>query len=134
MSRNIPGLILAYVATSVILARTVVKFGASDGSVAQATAEGDLSIGVSTDIASASGETCDVIRTGIAPVYYAGNITRGDPLSVTAAGRVLSALGQVAAGERIRIIGYAEVSGVSGDIGSMLIAPGFITEPAADEP
>ncbi|MDF5922521.1 hypothetical protein P4133_34605 [Pseudomonas aeruginosa] len=39
-----------------------------------------LLIGISTEIPAADGAVFDVIRSGLAPVEYGGNVTRGDAL------------------------------------------------------
>ena len=41
MSRNVPGLTLAYVAAAAILARTIVAFGAEDGEAVPASSGSD---------------------------------------------------------------------------------------------
>lgn len=119
MSRNVPGLTLAYKATAAIAARTIVKYGAADGSAVPAAAAADALLGVSTDIPSAVGETVDVVRSGVTPVLYGGPVARGDALTANAAGAAVKA----AAGNQV--IGYAEVSGVAGDIGSLHVQRGI---------
>ena len=76
-------------------------------------------LGVAADIAAASGETVDVVRTGVTPVLYGGAVTRGDALTADATGKA------VKAAATNQVIGYAEVSGVAGDIGSLLIQRGI---------
>jgi hypothetical protein len=129
MSRNVPGWILAYLAAGAIGARLLVKHGAADGAALQGAAGTDALIGVSTDIPASTGETVDVVRSGVTPVVYGGNVTRGDPLTSDASGRAIAAVPGV--GATLRIIGFAEVSGVLGDIGSVLIAPAIIRGPAS---
>lgn len=114
----------AYVAEAAIAAYRIVKWGAADGQVLQAAAVGDKQIGVSNEIGPAINERCDIVRSGIADVQYGGNVTRGDPLTSDANGKAVAAA--PAAGVNNYIIGFAEVSGVDGDIGSVLIAPGRI--------
>ena len=107
-----------YTATVAIGANLIVKFGATDGAVIPAAAATDASIGVTTSLPAAAGERCDVIRSGIAEVIYGGNVTRGDALTSDANGKAIkvTAVAQ-------RIIGFAEVSGVANDVGSLRIAP-----------
>lgn len=100
-----------------------VKWGASDHTVVQAAAVGDAIMGVSNILgAEASGDPVDVVRGGLAKVEYGGTITRGDPLTSDANGKAVKAA--PATGVNNRIGGYAEVSGVSGDIGLVDVRPG----------
>jgi hypothetical protein len=121
---NINGIIKGYLAGAVIAAYRIVKFDSADGTVIQAAAAADKSVGVTTDIAAASGETVDVIKNGLANVEYGGNVTRGDLLTADSVGRAVTAAPST--GANVRIIGVAEVSGVSGDIGSLTIAPSML--------
>lgn len=106
-----------YEAEGAINGYRLVKFGAADGGVLQASAATDALIGVAKplDEAYASGDRLEVVRAGIAEVEYGGTVTRGDNLTSDANGKAITA----AYGEQI--IGRAEVSGVSGDIGSVMI-------------
>jgi hypothetical protein len=133
MSRSNPTLILAYTAAAAIAARTIVKFGANDGVAAQATAVTDASIGVSTDISAAQGETVDVQRSGVVPVVYGAEVTRGMPLTAGAGGKAIPAVNVGSEGDVIRIIGIAEVSGAANDVGSVLISPSLYIVPAGEE-
>lgn len=111
--------IKACYAAAAIGAFRIVKHGAADGFAALATAGTDAAFGVTDSLgAAAANDPVDVIRGGIAEVVYGGTVTRGDPLTADAAGAAVKA----ATGNRI--IGFAEVSGVSGDRGSVFIAPG----------
>lgn len=121
---NHPGLITTDVASAAITKRRLVKPGATDNTALQAAAATDPIFGVSTDLDSAVGKTVDVIRTGIAPVEYGGTIARGAPVTSDATGRAIAAA--PAAGANVRIVGFADVSGVIGDIGSVFLAPGSI--------
>lgn len=121
---RIEGLIVNYNAAAEILPYRIVKFGASDNVVTQASAAADAQIGVSDQLgADAAGDPVDVIRGGLAEVEFGGNVTRGAALTADAQGRAIAAT----AGANVRIIGFAEVSGVLGDIGSVHLAPGFIS-------
>lgn len=103
----------------------IVKFGTSDTEVVQADAVGDALIGIADSLgADAAGEPVDVIMGGIAEVEFGGTITRGDLLTTDADGRAVAAA--PASGANNSVIGRAAVSGVSGDIGSVILAPGQI--------
>ena len=111
--------IKACYAGAAILPFRIVKHGAADAFAIQAAAAGDASFGVSDSLgAAAANDPVDIIRGGIAEVVYGGTVTRGDPLTSDSQGRAIKA----ATGNRI--VGFAEVSGVVGDRGSVFIAPG----------
>lgn len=108
-----------YAAGAIVKFRLVVH-GAADGVAAQATAATGAIFGVSDSLgAKAANDPVDIIRGGIAEVEYGGTVVRGAPLTADSQGRAITA----ATGNRI--IGFAEVSGVVGDRGSVFIAPGF---------
>lgn len=113
-----------YTAEAAVGANLITKPGSTDDYVAQGAAATDKLNGVSGNVPAALGERIDVIKEGIADVVYGGTVTRGDPLTSDANGKAVTAA--PAAGSNVRIIGFAEVSGVSGDIGSMFIAPGVM--------
>lgn len=118
-----PGLIKNYSAEGAIPAYRIFKFGAADGGILVAAAATDKLIGVTDRIAAAvSGDRVDGTRSGIAEVEYGGTVAAGDLLTADASGRAIAAA--AAAGSNVRVIGVAEVAGVVGDIGSMLINPG----------
>lgn len=121
---NITGLTTAFRAGAAILARRILTDGTADGVAIQAADGSARLLGVSTDIDSDSGEVVDAVRSGLAPVLYGGTITRGDPLTADSTGRAVAATLPVAADTYI--IGFAEVSGVVGDIGSVQIAPALL--------
>ncbi len=110
-----------YRATAAVGACLIAKLGANDGEALGAAASTDLLIGITTDIAAASGERFDVIRGGLADVVYGGTVTRGQKLTSDASSRAIAAA--PGAGVNAQIIGIAEVSGVVGDLGQCLIAP-----------
>lgn len=109
------GLVKNYVAGAAIVANRIIKHGASDAVMVQATAAADKSVGVS-DADAASGARVDVVLSGTTDVQYGGAVTRGDLLTADANGKAVVA----AAGNRV--IGVALVSGVAGDIGEVLLA------------
>jgi len=112
-----------YVAEAAISPFRIVKLGAADGQVLQAAAATDALLGV-TDLAAAVNERVDVHTHGLVDVEYGGTIARGDALTADASGRAITAA--PAAGVNNRIIGFAEVAGVVGDIGKVDIAKGQI--------
>lgn len=121
---NIPGLITPFTATAAIGAYLIAAHGAADGAAVQADDGSTMMLGVTTDIPAAAGETVDVVRSGPASVTFGGNVTRGAPLTADANGRAIAVA--LPAEADTFIVGYAEVSGVAGDIASVLVAPGFI--------
>ena len=124
MASNIPGLITTFRAGGAVTKRRLVKHGAADGVVLQGAASADKFVGVSTDLSAANGAPVDVIRTGVAPVEYGGTVARGDALTSDASGKAVVAA--PAAGANAQIVGFAEVSGVAGDIGAVFLARGVI--------
>lgn len=118
------GLTKAYTAEGAIGANLLVKPGAADFGLLAAAAVGDLIIGVSTEIAAASGERVDVIHAGIADVKLGGTVTRGNPITSDASGQGVAAA--PAAGVNNRIVGFALTSGVSGDIIPVMLDLGYI--------
>lgn len=113
-------LIKNFVSQAAIAPYRIVKFGTADSTVIQSANAADNSIGVANNLgASASGQRTDVVLAGIAEVEYGGNVTRGSFLTSNADGKA------VAASTGNRAIGVAMVSGVSGDIGFVLIDRGL---------
>lgn len=111
-----------YTATGAIAARRLVAMGAADGTVVQATGGTAAILGVQSEIGVEVGERASVAMVGnIEDVVFGGNVTRGDPLTSDAQGRAITAA--PAAGVNIHCVGYAEVSGVVGDIGTVIISP-----------
>lgn len=113
-----------FVAEAALPANTIVKLGAADGQVLAAAAATDKLMGVTTDIAAAINERCDVILKGAADVLFGGTVTRGDPVTADASGRAVTAA--PGAGINNRIIGFAMVSGVVGDVGQIEISQGVM--------
>ena len=97
----------------------IVKPGSADGKVVQSAAAGNSHIGVSYRKGAKANETVEIARVGVAEVEYGDTITRGALLTSDADGKA------VAAGAGNRVIGTAEISGVDGDIGQVLLAPGL---------
>lgn len=124
MAGRTPTEINSYIAGAAITRRRIVKWGAADGQVLQAAAVGDFLMGVTTGLDAAVNEPTDVVQGGIVDVEYGGVVTRGAPLTSDANGRAVVAA--PAAGVNNRIVGFAEVSGVLGDIGCVRLAIGFM--------
>lgn len=111
-----------YTAEGVIPAYRIAKFGAADGGVLVGAAATDKLIGVNDRLPFAAiGDRGDIVRIGICEVEYGGTVAAGDPLTSDATGRAVVAA--PAAGSNVRVIGFAEVAGVVGDIGSLNISP-----------
>ena len=111
-----------YSAEGAIPANRIFKFGAADGGILVGAAATDKLVGVTGRIAAAVvGDRIDGVRLGIAEVEYGGTVAAGDPLTSDASGRAVVAA--PAAGSNVRLIGFAEVAGVLGDIGSVFISP-----------
>ncbi|WP_339665867.1 DUF2190 domain-containing protein [uncultured Pseudomonas sp.] len=121
---NIPGLITPFTAAAAIGAHLIAAHGVTDGAAVQADDGATMLLGVTTELPAAAGAVADVVRSGPASVTYGGTVARGAPLTADAAGRAVAVA--LPAEADTFIVGYAEVSGVVGDIGSALIAPGFI--------
>ncbi|MEQ8577571.1 MAG: DUF2190 family protein [Balneola sp.] len=121
---NNPDLVKTFDAGAAVARHRIVKFGADDDKVVQAAAVGDALIGVSAELDIASGERVDVVISGIAEVEYGGNVTRGALLTTDADGKAVAAA--PATGVNNSVIGRAGESGVDGDIGSVILAPGQI--------
>lgn len=114
-------LVKNYVGEAAIAAYRIVKFGASDGSVLQANAATDLLIGATgRTYPEVANERVDIVREGFAEVEYGATVLRGQKLTADAQGRAIPAA--PGGGNNVQVIGVAEVSGLVGDIGSMLIA------------
>lgn len=113
-------LVKAYKAGAQIAPFLIVKWDAVDFQVLPAAAATDKIAGVSVpNVTAPSGQRVDVIKAGIAQVQLGGTVTRGDPITSNATG--LGVTAAPAAGTNNRIVGYAEMSGVSGDIIPVLV-------------
>lgn len=106
-----------YLADGAVTEYRIAKFGSADGLVAQADADTDQGIGVFDHDADDGGRV-DVVRLGLMDIEYGGVVTRGDELTIDASGRAVAR----SATTQTRI-GFAEVSGVSGDIGKAMLQP-----------
>ena len=97
----------------------IVKYGDADGKVVQSAAAGDAHVGVSGRTKAAKDARVEIARNGIADIEFGDNVTRGALLTADSDGKA------VTAADGNRVIGIAEVSGVSGDIGQVLLGPGL---------
>lgn len=111
-----------FVAGAAINPNQIIKFGTDDTTVIPAAAATDELIGVTGAIGANQGDRIDATLIGVEEVTYGGNVTRGDMLTSDANGNAITAA--PVAGANVRIIGVAMVSGVNGDIGSVLVKPG----------
>jgi hypothetical protein len=123
------GLQKTLIAGGAVAKNRIVKFGSSDTAAVQAAAATDLLVGVSDNLGADAGEPFDVIVDGIALVEYGGNVTRGALLTADSDGKAVAAAPAAAA--TARVIGVAMVSGVAGDIGSVLVRQGAVSNAAA---
>jgi hypothetical protein len=108
----------------------IIKHGATDYAVLQAAAATDAICGVTQQLGAAQGQRVDVAIGGVeTEVEYGGIVTRGDPLTSDANGKAVKAV--PVAGQVVRTIGFADVSGVAGDVVPFTFALGVIATPAA---
>lgn len=116
-----PTLIKNFTAGAAVGANLIVKLGAADGAVIQATASTETPIGVTPELATASGDRCDVIMAGIANVIAGGSVSRGGLVTADSAAKAV-AIGATA-GTNYGVIGIALTDASSGDLFPILIAP-----------
>lgn len=126
----IPTFIRAYEASADIDPHLIVRFSdaAASQKVAVASANDQPLIGTSDQLGAATGKMADITRAGLASVVLGGTVEAGDPLTADANGKAV--LAEAAAGETIRIVGYADQPGVANDIIDYFCAPGLLHEPA----
>jgi len=125
MSIRNTGLVRTFAAGATINPGRFVKFGTDDQTVFQGAAGTDLIFGVSDAPpinAVAIGDRVDVVLIGIQPVIYGGTVTRGEKLMSDSSGRAITAT--ASNGANVNTAGIAMVSGVVGDLGSILLSPG----------
>lgn len=107
------------IAGAAIAARRIVKFSAAE-TVIQAAAVGDLLVGVSSDIAAASGERVDVMVVGIALIEAGAPYAITARLTTDSVGRAVAAA--PAGGVNNAIIGIPlEAASAAGDICRVLL-------------
>lgn len=119
-----PGLIKSYIAESSVLPYRIIAHGTADGQVIQAASATALVTGVSGQLGADASERVDVTLSGRAEVELGGVVSRGEPLVANASGMAITAA--PTAGNNVRIVGFATVSGVSGDIIPFDIALGLM--------
>lgn len=102
----------------------IVRFGANNTQVLQASAGADAQIGVCHQPGgAASGERVDVVVNGLCDVEFGAAVTRGALLMADAQGRAITAA--AAAGTNVRTLGVAMTdAAAAGDIGQIMISPG----------
>lgn len=116
----------SYKGSAAISPYRIVKFGAADDTVTQASASTDLLIGIANELGlptadQAAGATLDVCRLGPAELELGGTVTRGQKLTADANGKGVAAA--PAAGSNAQIVAIADMSGVSGDIVRVTVIP-----------
>jgi len=121
--RGTPGLTRALTASGAITGQRIVAW-TSGGKATQAAAAGDPLIGI-TELGASDGETVDVVVEGVPAVEFGGTIAYGDPLTADSQGRAVKAA--PASGVTARVLGYAWLDAVAGDVGEVKIAPHQIT-------
>jgi hypothetical protein len=114
----------AALAQGAVGAFRIVKPGTVNSSCVLAAAATDALIGTSDSLPKDDGEMVDIDQRATSQVVYGGVVTRGDPLTSDANGAAIKAV--PAAGSNARIIGFAEISGVAGDIGTYFRSLGSI--------
>jgi hypothetical protein len=124
-----PTLIRNYTAQGDIKPRRIVVFGSADRTVVAGLDTGETSVvqplcGVSSELGAKAGERIDIIIAGVADIEYGESITRGDMLVSGEDGRAMNI---ASFGTTTMAIGVAQVSGVAGDIGEVLIAPSIVS-------
>lgn len=122
----IPTFIRSYEASADIEGYRIVAFSdvAASKKVAKAATAIGPSIGVSSKLGASAGGMVDVIRDGLGQVQLAGPVNAGDPLASDANGKAIKAV--PAAGQQVRVIGYAEEPGIAGDVIDAFIAPSIL--------
>lgn len=116
-----PTLIKNLVAAATVEAYRIVKFGGTDLNVEHATADSDLSIGVTVELGADANERVDVVLAGLPEVEFGGNVTRGQKVTAGADGKAVAAA--PAGGANAQIIGTAFESAVDGDIARIILSP-----------
>lgn len=111
----------AYTAEAAIGKFKICKFGSAVGGAVQAAAATDKMMGVSSDVAAGTNQRVDVARGDLARVFYGGTVAAGDLLTSDSSGNAV-----VTTTQGNRYVGIAEVAGVSGDIGVVLVCPGIV--------
>ena len=106
-----PGIYKNFEAEGEIGPYVIVTHGTADYAVKAATGATVALVGTTDELGKLSNGRVDVCTGGIPEVALGGTVAAGDPLTSDASGKAVKA---TAAGNRI--LGFALVSGVSGDI------------------
>jgi hypothetical protein len=96
--------------------------------VVQAAGATDALVGVSDFMGAKTGGPLDVVQAGLAELRLGGNVNAGDPLTADADGKGIKCA--PAAGATKMYGAFAQAPGVADDIIPVLVAPGFLHEPA----
>ena len=117
-----------FLAGGTINPNTIVKIGAADQTVIQATAAADQPVGVAAipaNTTAASGERVDVVIGGVMEIKVgAAGIARGAKVTSDANGLAIAAAPAAAANNGI--VGVALETGASGDLVAVLLSPGVM--------
>lgn len=129
-----PTFVKTLIAGAAVNGGRFVKFGATDLAVllAAGAAATEFIIGVSDYVPDGNGgavitaidNEVDVIRGGLAHIELGGTVVRGAPLTSDATGRAVTAA--PAAGTNNRIGGFADASGVIGDVIPVFVQPSLM--------
>lgn len=118
-------IIKTFVASGAIADKRLVKFGAADGVVVQASAASDLVIGASDAPGGvADGQRIDIVLFGLSEVEFGGAVTRGVQFVSDANGKAVAAA--PAAGANANVGGRALATMAAGDIQPAMILPATI--------
>lgn len=124
-----PGLVKTFTTgAAAVAAYTIVAHGDAAGTVVGASAAGDAMFGVTQQLGAGAGQRVDVCLGGLPEVLCGGAVAAGDPLTADAESRAVKAA--PAPGAQVRIIGFAMMDAVAGDIVPFQFAPGAVTAPA----
>ena len=109
-----------------LAANSSAKSGSNDYDVLQAagSAATEKILGITTEVAASSAERVDVVLAGVADLKLNGTVSRGDPITADSSGLGITAA--PSAGTNARIVGFAMVTGVAGDIIPCLLAQGMV--------
>lgn len=117
-----PLLTKSYTTGAIVNPCRLVKAGASDNVVIQATDGSAAYFGVSAEnLIVASGDMVDVIKAGLAWIELGDTVVRGDKIKADAVGRGVAVT--IVAGTTVHVAGTAQISGVVGDIIAMMVEP-----------
>lgn len=109
------------VAEGAVERHRIIKAGAGDNSCVKAAAPGDKLLGTSDELDHVAGEIVDMAVGPVPTVRLGGTVAAGDALTSDANGMAV-----VTTTTGHRIIGFAEMAGVSGDLITYLRAPGVL--------